>query len=115
MVIKKITKKLVVVLHILSYCKKSIGSEGWFDCYKDWREGKLNLSRSGRGVEEAVKIQLNGSQERDRRNIKNMSPKRVVAQLLENNLVNMKIFILLKNIRLIIISKTPNPFNLKLG
>ena len=67
------------------------------------------------GGGEAVNIQLNGSQERDRRNIKNMSPKRVVAQLLENNLVNMKIFILLKNIRLIIISKTPNPFNLKLG
>ena len=73
----------------------------------------------------AVNIQLNDSQERDRRNIKKMSPKRVAAQLqvrplgwpsqATNNLVNMKIFILLKNIRLIIISKTPDPFNLKLG
>ena len=69
----------------------------------------------GGGGEEAVNIQLNGSQERDRRNIKNMSPKRVISQLLENNLVNMKILILLENIRLIIIIKTPDPFNLKLG
>ena len=67
------------------------------------------------GGGETVNIQLNGSQERDRRNIQNMSPKRAAAQPLQNNLVNMKIFILLKNIRLIIISKTPNPFNLKLG
>ena len=67
------------------------------------------------GGGEAVNILLNGSQERDRRIIENMSPKRVAAQPLQNNLVNMKIFILLKNIRLIIISKTPNPFNLKLG
>ena len=70
---------------------------------------------AGGGGGEAVNIQLNGSQGRDRRNIENMSPKRVAAQPLQNNLVNMKIFILLKNIRLIIISKTPNPFNLKLG
>ena len=69
----------------------------------------------GGGGGEAVNIQLNGPQERDRRNIENMSPKRVAAQPLQNNLVNMKIFILLKNIRLIIISKTPNPFTLKLG
>ena len=60
--------------------RKNIGSEGWFDCYKDWRESKLNLSGSGRGGG-AVNIQLNGSQERDRRNIKKMSPKRVAAQL----------------------------------
>ena len=69
----------------------------------------------GGGGGETVNIQLNGSQERDRRNIQNMSPKRAAAQPLQNNLVNMKIFILLKNIRLIIISKTPDPFNLKLG
>ena len=69
----------------------------------------------GRGGGGGVNIQLNGPQERDRRNIENMSPKRVAAQPLQNNLVNMKIFILLKNIRLIIISKTPDPFNLKLG
>ena len=69
------------------------------------------VGRGGGGVN----IQLNGPQERDRRNIENMSPKRVAAQPLQNNLVNMKIFILLKNIRLIIISKTPNPFTLKLG
>ena len=95
--------------------RKNNGSEGWFDCYKDWRESELNLSGSGQGGGEAVNIQLNGSQERDRRNIQNMSPKRAAAQPLQNNLVNMKIFILLKDIRLIIISKTPNPFNLKLG
>ena len=51
-----------------------------------------------------------------------MSPKRVAAQpqvrrladqvKLQNNLLDMKIFILLKNTKLIIKSKTPDPFNL---